>query len=80
MALAPPAAQDEVPFPVARYQPAFDFLRPLLDISHVAKLAAALAALRLAAPHRLALPQRRDQLATQFAARQGVDRRVDRLV
>jgi len=65
---------------MARHQAALDFLRPLLDVGHAAEFAAALGALRLAAPHRLGLAQIGQQLAPQFATRQGIERGVDRLV
>ncbi len=76
----PSGTHNEVALPMARHQTALDFLRPVLDIGHAAELAAALAAFWLATAVWLVLAQARDQLAAQFAARQGVDRGVDRLV
>ena len=59
--------QNQVAFPMARHQAAFNFRRPVLDVRNVAQLAPALAALRLAAPCGFVLTQARDQFTFQLA-------------
>jgi hypothetical protein len=75
-----PGTEDEIALPVPRHQAALNLLRPLLDVGHVAELAAPFGTLRLAASHWLGLAQIGQQLAPQLAARQGVERSVERLV
>src|SRR6185369_16274466 len=71
-----PGPEDEIALPVPWHQAALNLLRPLLDVGHVAELAAPFGTLRLAASHWLGLAQ----VGQQLAPRQGVERGVDRLV
>lgn len=71
---------DGVAFPVPGHEPVVDLRRALMDADHVGNLATPVGATRAQQVLSVALAQTSDELATQFAARVGVNGVVDGLV
>ena len=71
-----PCTKYEIALPMAGHQSTFDFFRPLLDVCHVAELAATLTAFRLAATTWFVLTQTKNKVTAQPGCRDVCPRSV----
>lgn len=73
-------ALDEVAFPVPRQHPVLDFRRPHMNTDHARNLSAPVCASCTRHARAVTMAQAGNELSAQFAARLGVDGRVDGFV